>query len=58
MFDRPSLWSIYHSFFSGLIFLIFEGLEVFLLLGVTRLLFFSLIYFFFFKPTSGFFFPY
>lgn len=29
MFDRLSLWSIYHSFFSGLIFLIFEGLEGF-----------------------------
>lgn len=42
MFDRLSLWSIYHSFFSGLIFLIFDGLEFFLLLGVTGVLFFSL----------------
>lgn len=51
-FDRLSLWSTYHNFFSDLIFLILEGVESLLLLGV-------LVPFFFLKfllePNSGFF---
>lgn len=46
--------------FSGLIFLVFEGVEGSLLLGgfVPFFFFFSLFLISFFQPTSGFFLPY